>query len=150
MSPEKSRHSEYFQGILQLRMIDQNVYDWVYDTIEKDGKAKIAKEKIVPNGYDLYLDNNHYLVALGKKLKEKFAGEMVTSKRLHTRDRMTYKVLYRVTVLFRQLPFNLGDIIKTDEGEWKILHTGNQSRAQELVSGKKKMFKIHELARFVK
>ena len=150
MTAEKSRHSEYFQGILQLRMVDQNVYDWVYDTIERDGKAKIAKEKIVPNGYDLYLDNNHYLVALGKKIKEKFAGEIVVSKRLHTRDRMTYKVLYRVTVLFRQLPFNLGDVIKTDDGDWKILHVATQIRAQDMVSGKKKMFKIHELARFVK
>lgn len=147
---EKSRHSEYFQGILQLRDIDQKVYDWVYDTIERDGKARIAKEKVVTNGYDLYLDENHYLLALGKKLKEKFAGEVVVSRRLHSRDRMTYRVLYRVTVLFRQLPFQVGDVIKTDDGEWKILHVGNQIRAQDLISGKKKMFKVHELARYAR
>jgi len=126
------------------------VYDWVYDMIERDAKAKIAKEKVVRNGYDLYLDNNHYLAALGKKLREKFPGEVIVSKRLHSRDRMTYKVLYRVTVLFRQLPFGVGDVIKTDEGEWKILHVGNQIRAQELVSGKKKMFKPHELSRYAR
>jgi len=147
---EQSRHSEYFQGILQLRDAGQDIYDWVYDTIERDGKAHIAKEKILKNGYDLYLDDNHYLLSLGKKLKEKFPGEVIVSKRLHSRDRMTYKVLYRVTVLFRQLPFRVGDVITTEDGDWKVLHVGNQVRAQDLQSGKKKMFKLHELSRYVK
>lgn len=147
---KKDRHPEYFEGILQLRNISQEVYDWVYDTIERENKSTIAKEKLVTNGYDLYLADQHYLQALGKRLKLRFAGEYEVSKKLHSRDRMTGKTLYRVTVLFRQLPFKVGDIIKTDEGSWKILHFDNQVRAQDTVSGKKKMFKLHELDRFVR
>ena len=146
----KQRHPEYFEGILQLRNVSQKVYDWVYDRIEQDGKAWVAKEKIIKSGYDLYLSDQHYLQALGKKLKARFAGELIVSQRLHTTERMTQKKLYRVTVLFRQLPFSVGDIIVTDDGSWKVLFVGNQARAQNIDSGKKKMFKFHELERWVR
>ena len=146
----KQRHPDYFEGILQLRNVSQKVYDWVYDKIEQDGKARIAKEKIVKNGYDLYLSDQHYLQALGKKLKTKFAGERIVSQKLHTKEHMTQKKLYRVTVLFRQLPFRVGNIIETDDGAWKVLFVGNQARAQNIESGKKKMFKFHELERWVR
>jgi NMD protein affecting ribosome stability and mRNA decay len=146
----KLRHQEYFEGILQLRDIDQTVYDWVYDTIEHDDKATVAKEKYVRNGFDLYLSDQHYLQALGRKIKAKFPGELIISRRLHSTEHMTQKLIYRVTVLFRQLPFTVGQVLDTDDGEWKVLHVGNQVRAQEVKSGKKKMFKFHELARYAK
>ncbi|MBI4145154.1 hypothetical protein HY493_03030 [Candidatus Woesearchaeota archaeon] len=147
---KKDRHPEYFEGILQLRNVSQEVYDWVYDVIERENKSTVAKEKLVTNGYDLYLTDQHYLQALGKRLKLRFAGEYEVSRRLYSQDRMSGKLLYRVTVLFRQLPFKVGDIIKTDEGSWKVLHVGNQIRAQDVDSGKKKMFKLHELDRFIR
>jgi len=131
---------QYFEGILQLREIDQEVYDWVYDTIEREGKCKVAREKALKNGYDLYLSDNHYLQALGKRLKRKFSGELVVSRRLHTQDRMTLKAVYRVTVLFRQHRFKEGDIVKVDNERYKILKVGKRVHTKHLGSGKLKIF----------
>ncbi|MEK6849498.1 MAG: NMD3-related protein [Nanoarchaeota archaeon] len=146
----KEKHAEYFEGILQLRNVTQKVYDWVYDTMEKDGKAKVAKEKILKEGYDLYLSDQHYLQALGKKMKMKFPGETKTSMRIHTRDRMTHKALYRVTVLFRGLLFDVGDVLHTDEGDLQVLHIGNRIQVKDLASGKKKEIRIDDADRYAR
>ncbi len=146
----KEKHAEYFEGILQLRDVDQTVYDWVYDTIERDGKAKIAKEKIIKSGYDLYLSDQHYLQALGRKLKAKFPGELVVSMRLHTRDRMTYKAVYRVTVLFRAVPLHVGQILTTDEGAKVILRIGTRVQVQDIPSGKKSMMNLQQAKKWIR
>lgn len=146
----KEKPPDYFEGILQLRNVTQELYDWVYDIIEREKRVHIAKEKMVTNGYDLYLSDNHYLQALGKRLKKKYIGELKVSRKLHTQSRITSKLLYRVTVMFRQLPFELGDVIKTDSGSWKVLRVNAQVYAKDVESGKKKMFKIHELTRWLK
>lgn len=144
------KHAEYFEGILQLRNVTQAVYDWVYDTIEKEGKCRIAKEEILKEGYDLYLSDQHYLQALGKRMKTKFPGEVITSMRLHSRDRMTHKALYRVTVLFRGLPFDVGDKLSIDGEEFEVMHIGNRVRVKSLVSGKKKELRIEDAERYAR
>ncbi|MBI4150947.1 hypothetical protein HY492_02365 [Candidatus Woesearchaeota archaeon] len=144
------KHAEYFEGILQLRDVDQTVYDWVYDTIERDGKATVAKEKIMKQGYDLYLSDQHYLQALGRKLNEKFPGELVVSMRLHSRDRMTHKAVYRVTVLFRAVPLHVGQVLTTDEGARLILRIGKNVQVQDLASGKKMMMTIDQAKKWIR
>lgn len=144
----KEKHAEYFEGILQLRNVSQKVYDWVYDTIESEGKAHIAKEEIMKQGYDLYLSDQHYLQALGKRMKLKFPGEVITSMRLHSRDRMTHKALYRVTVLFRGLPFDVGDKLHIDGEAFEVMHIGNRVRIKSLESGKKKEIRIEDAERY--
>jgi NMD protein affecting ribosome stability and mRNA decay len=146
----KDKPPSYFEGTLQLRDVTQEVYDWVYDTIERENRAHIAKEKVLKNGYDLYLSDNKYMRALGKRLKSKFAGELKASATLHTQSKITSKNLYRVTVMFRQLPFNIGDVIHTDHGDWKVLKVTSKVQAQDTKSGKKQMFKIEDMRRWAK
>ena len=145
-----SPHADYFEGVLQLREVDQVVYDWVYDTIERDGKANVAKEKILKNGYDLYLSDQHYLQALGRKLKVKFPGELEVSQRLHSRDPMTQKARYRVTVLFRALPVKVGDILRTDDGTYRVLHVGRNVRVQDLASGRKEVMLLDQAKKWLR
>ncbi len=65
----ESKPKDYFEGILQIREAGPEIIEWVYHRIAKDRKARIAKEKKVTNGTDLYLSDQHYLQALGRKLQ---------------------------------------------------------------------------------
>lgn len=141
----KDRHPEYFEGILQLRNYTDELLNWVKKRIEKDKKAKIAKVKKAKNGVDLYLSDQHYLQALGKKLKQNFVGILKISQKLFTQDRVTSKLLYRVTVLFKQLPYKKGDKIKFRGEEYEIQHIAAQITVKNLKTGKRKKIKIDEL-----
>jgi len=136
----------YFEGVLQLRHCSTEVIDWVYDEIIKTGKTKVAKAKEVKGGIDLYLSAQHYMQTLGKQLQNKFGGILKITSKLHTKDHLTSKEVHRLTVLFKQLPFKKGDIIKYQGEEWKVLSLGNQAQLQNVKSGKKIRLPIEKLA----
>lgn len=137
---------DYFEGILQLRDCSQEIVDWVCETTEKDGKAAITKDKKVKGGRDLYFSSQKYLKALGKKLKERFPGIMKTSATLHTKSK-TGEDLYRVTILFRFLPFKKGDVIELKGEEVEILTIGKHARVKNVNTGKKENISLEEIAR---
>ncbi|MEK6823296.1 MAG: hypothetical protein AABY13_05680, partial [Nanoarchaeota archaeon] len=62
----------------------------------------------------------------------------------------TGHVVYRVTVLFRKLPFNVGDVITTDEGDVKVVGMDTKVRVQNIKTGKKQQLRFDQLSRFVK
>jgi len=103
----------YFEGTLQLRNPTKEVKKFVRKLVEKTPRVFVAKEEKVVNGFDIYLSSNKFLVNLGKKLQNKFGGEVKVSRKLHTRKRLTSKEVYRVTVLFRMPKFKVGDVVKT-------------------------------------
>ncbi|MBI2572344.1 hypothetical protein HYV86_00630 [Candidatus Woesearchaeota archaeon] len=100
------KHGLYFEGILQLRDVEQDVVDFVEDELLRGG-IKVAKVMEVKGGLDFYLSDNNYTKGLGKKLQEKFGGEIKSSAKLHTMR--GDKELYRVTILFRPTTYNKGD-----------------------------------------
>lgn len=142
------KHPQYFEGILQLRDITEEVHLWVHDTVLREDKAAIVKEKPTTNGVDLYFSNQHYLQNLGRRMKIKFPSEVVISTRLFSRDKVTQKEIYRITVLFRQLPFRVGSVLKLPDDEVEILHVDRQVHTKSLKSGKKKRYRIEELRRY--
>ena len=93
--------NQYFEGILQLRNPSQEAINFVINQFKNNSKEWIAKEEKLKTGIDYYISSNHFLLALGKRLKKSFKGELKISRRLHSKDRMTSRQLYRVTVLFR-------------------------------------------------
>ena len=93
----------YFQSILQLRPVNEEVLKFVEKQL-KDNNIKIGKEVKRKEGLDLYLSNKNFTVSLGKKLKKRFPGELKLSKSIFTKSRITSKDVYRVTVLFRLNP----------------------------------------------
>jgi len=94
---------QYYQGILQIRNPNQECINFIDNQFKNNKKAWIAKIETLKTGIDYYISSNKFLLALGKKLKKSFKGELIVSRRLHTQDRVTSKKLYRVTVCFRLL-----------------------------------------------
>jgi len=79
---------EYYEGILQLRNPSDKVLDYVEREIARDGKVRIAKTTRLKNGYDLELSSQAFLRGLGRKLREKFGGELVLSSKAAGRTGM--------------------------------------------------------------
>ena len=91
----------YYEGILQLRNPNEETINFIRNQFKNTKKAWIAKEEKLKPGIDYYISSNSFIMALGKKLKKSFKGELKISRKLHTRSRSTGKNVYRVTVLFR-------------------------------------------------
>jgi len=96
-------HSEYYEGILQLRNPNEEVINFIRNQFKNNEKVWIAKQEKLKTGIDLYVSSNKFLLRLGKKLKKSFKGELKVSRKLHSKDRMTSKTIYRVTVCFKLL-----------------------------------------------
>src|SRR3990172_4816438 len=138
---------DYFEGILQIRDGSKELLAWVHNRIIADGRARVAKEKKVTNGIDLYLSDQHYLQNLGRKIKEKFTGILKVSKRLHTMNKMTSRHVYRITVLFKVLPFKRGDIITVHGEQVEIMTIGHRAQIKNVKSGQKKEVTLDVLSR---
>jgi NMD protein affecting ribosome stability and mRNA decay len=134
----EDRPKDYFEGVLQIRYGNQELLEWVKNRIKTDGRARVAKEKKVTNGVDVYISDQHYLQNLGRQLKRKFTGILKVSRRLHTVHKMTSKLLYRVTVLFKVLPFKRGDIVTVHGERVEVLNIGNRAQVRDVKSGAKR------------
>ncbi|MBD3303809.1 hypothetical protein GF343_01570 [Candidatus Woesearchaeota archaeon] len=141
---------KYFEGKLQLRNPTPEVVNYVRKKIAQDKHVWIAKEEKAKNGIDLWLSSNKFLLDLGKKLKKRFAGILKTSKKLHTQHKITSKLLYRVTVLFRCLDFRKGDIIEVNGEKLKVMDISKQVMVKNLSTGKKERWKPEVLERYVR
>lgn len=95
------KNPQYFEGTLQLRNPNEEVINFIRNQFKNNERAWIAKEVGLKTGIDLYISSNKFLLSLGKKLKKSFKGELKTSRKLHSQNRLTSKRIYRVTVLFR-------------------------------------------------
>jgi NMD protein affecting ribosome stability and mRNA decay len=142
-NPEQ-QHSMYFEAILQLRDVSQKVIDYAEDEIHRV-KLKVAKTVKVKNGTDYYLSNNSLTRALGKRLKERFGGNNKETASLWgvKKDRE----VYRVTVLFRGVPFKKKDIVIYDGEEYKIVSLKKDIFMQEVNTGKKVHIKYDNMDR---
>ena len=97
-----SRHPEYYEAILQIRPVKNEVLDFIRESINKKGDVHISKVIELKTGVDIYLDNQRYVRSvLGPQLKKRFKGDLVISKSLYGKHRMTSRMIYRATVLFR-------------------------------------------------
>ena len=140
----KFSRANYYQGILQLREVNEEIYSFVYDQIKKRGDVAVTKTAKLENGKDLYITSQKFIRILGKKLKDSFGGELKVSSKLHTRNRQG-RDLYRVNVLFRPLKYKRGDIVLVRGDEVKLLQVGNRIFGRDLKTGKKLKIRREEL-----
>ena len=136
--------SDYFQGILQLRDINEEILSFVHNQIKKRGDVAITKRIKQPNGLDLYITSQKFIRILGKKLKESFGGELKVSAKLHTTNRQG-KELYRVNVLFRLSKYKKGDIVSVRGDELRLISIGKKIFAKNIKTGKKVTVRNKEL-----
>jgi|SRR3989338_9549948 len=94
----------YFEGVLQLRPYDGEVMRFIKNKMKKEPKVFISKIVEVGDGVDIYFSSQKFVRNLGKKLTSSFKGELKESRQLHTRNRMSQRLVYRATLLFRLKP----------------------------------------------
>jgi len=133
----EKKHKDYFEGILQLRNPNNEVIDFALNEIEKNENASVAKILKVPNGIDIYMWPQRFLRNLVNKLQNHFGGQVTISTKLHTKNRITSKEVYRVNALFRMPNFKKGDIIDYKGDKIKIIAIYKKIHAKDVKTGKK-------------
>lgn len=138
-------NKDYFEGILQLRNIGNEVAEFAVNEIKRNESANIAKIKKVKNGVDIYISPQKFLRSLGNRLQSRFGGQLTVSTKLHTRNRVTSRDLYRVNMLFRAPGFKKGDIIDYKGDKIKIVAVHKKVFAKDIRTGKKLNISFKEL-----
>ena len=110
----KGKRPQYFEATLQLRNPTQEVVTFVEEEINQK-KIHVAKEVELKNGFDYFLADNSFTLALGKKLQQKFGGEIRLSSSLFSQK--DGKDIHRGTVLYRKPNFTKGDHVIYDGEE---------------------------------
>jgi len=128
---------DYFEGTLQLRNAGNEVIEFIVKEIEKTENVNIAELKKVTNGVDIYISRQRFLRSLGKKLQDNYPGQLIVSKKIHTKNRLTSRDVYRVNVLFRIPTFKKGDIIEYKGNKIKIMGIQKKVFAKDVKTGKK-------------
>lgn len=95
------QHSNYFEAILQLRPETDELLKFIKSQLKKRDNVRISKIIKLKKGVDLYLSDQRFARALGKRLKHSFNGTLILSRSLHSINRETNKLQYRVTVCFK-------------------------------------------------
>ena len=140
----KLPRSDYFQGILQLRDINDEILGFVHNQIKKRGDVAVTRTVKLADGLDLYITSQRFIRVLGKKLKDSFGGELKISSKLHTRNRQG-KDLYRVNALFRLSKYKKGDIVSIRGDKFRLISIGGKIFARNLKTGKRTTIRSTEL-----
>ena len=143
----EQKPSNYFEGILQLRNVTDDIVNFAVDEINENGVG-IAKTKQLENGIDIYVSRQRFLRTLARMLQKKFGGQIIVSRKLHTKSRLTGRDLYRVNVLFRLPYFKKGDVIEYKGDKIKIVNMGKKIFAKNIATGKKLNLGYKDLLRY--
>ena len=141
------KHPQYFEAILQLREISQEVLDFVQEEITKY-HIPVAKVEELKNGFDFYLADNKFAKALGKKLQDNFGGEKISTSSIY--GQKDGKEIYRGTILFREAQFKKGDIVEYKDDQQVVLVLAKEIILQNLRTGKKVHLKYREMGKIKK
>jgi len=127
----------YFEAILQLRReYTEEQFNEIVDHIE-ESTCRISKHVIRKEGIDLFLTSQKYIQQLGRWMKDRYSCQITSTRKLHTRDVIKCKDLYRVTVCAKFFKFKVGDIINYRGEDVKISSTGEKISGKVLSSGKR-------------
>lgn len=130
----EGKRPEYYEAILQLRDTTAQTIDFAYTCIEQ---AKIHIAKIVESkqGIDFYLADSQFTKTLAKRVQGRFGGQILITATLFTKK--DGKDIYRITVLFRGVPFKKSDIVVYGGEEYRIKSLEKEIWLQHVKHGKK-------------
>src|SRR3989344_5535115 len=96
-----NRHAGYYEAILQLRPAKPEILDFVNEMLQRKG-VNVSKVVELKNGVDLYLSDQKFSRSvLGPQLKRRFKGELKITRSLYGQNKLTSRLVYRATILFR-------------------------------------------------
>ncbi len=131
--------TDYFEGILQLRDATPDLVAFVEKDImvnEREG-AHVIKLSGKGGNLDFKMTSTKYMLALGKRLKPKFNGELTVTSKLFSRNKQTSKEVHRTNVLFRMRTYKVGDIVESRGRKVKIKTLGKKVSGVDMETGKK-------------
>lgn len=111
--PGRTKPPSYFEAVIQLRDCKEDVVEFLWNAAESQSNPDLFISHINPlkNGWDLYISNNQFAMKIASQIPKKYGGRIQTSSSLFSRDHQTSKNLMRLTVLYRGLDFELGDVL---------------------------------------
>jgi len=135
MAKNMEKTNNYFQGILQLRNVDESIMEYVLSQFEKH-KIGIAKIQEFKNGFDIYSASNKFSRKIAHKLKNEFGGQVKESPKLFSKSKLTSKNIYRLNVLYKGPELKKGEIVKFKDKIIKVSSlTKNMIKGTDIVSG---------------
>lgn len=140
--PSQFQHSQYFEAILQLRDVSEEVIEFAKQEIKKHQNS-IAKIKHHDNGIDFYLADKDLTRNVGKKLQTHFGGQCLITAKLFTK-RKDGQEIYRITVLFRGLPFQKGEIVTYQDEKFEVESLNREIILRNKKNNQKISFKYRE------
>ena len=143
----EGKHPSYFEAIVQLRDVSQEVVTFVEEELQRTN-VKISKVKEMKNGLDYYLTDNNQAKALGRSLQERFGGDFKMTSSLF--GRKDGKEIYRVTILFREAPFRKGDLVEYQGESYNVKMMGRDIMLQNKKTGEKVHVKYKEMGQIKK
>ena len=143
----EGKHPSYFEAIVQLRDVSQEVVTFVEKELQRTN-VKISKVKEMKNGLDYYLTDNNQAKALGRSLQERFGGDFKMTSSLF--GRKDGKEIYRVTILFREAPFRKGDLVEYQGESYNVKMMGRDIMLQNKKTGEKVHVKYKEMGQIKK
>jgi NMD protein affecting ribosome stability and mRNA decay len=129
-------HSSYFEAILQLRNPNDSVPVIIDAFLRRHSRLKITKEVQRKDGVDLYLTSQHDAQRLGNALKN-LGAEVTVSERIFSKDRMSSKEIFRVTILARFPLFSAGDVVECQGKLMQVTSMGKRLCGNDLQTGKR-------------
>lgn len=131
--------TQYLEGVLQLRNATPEVIKFVRDDLKKHKDTVfIVKENVRGKTADFILTSSKYLRAIGRKLNQRFNGELTETAKLFSFNHETSKDIYRINVLFKMRHFKVGDIVTDSRGRRvKVKTLGKKVSGIDIDTGKK-------------
>jgi len=93
---------DYYEAKLQLRPYDEEVIAFAKQLIDENKNIFISKKAEYKYGVDFLTTSQKETQKIAKRLKNKFKGTIKISRKLHSRNKLTSKTVWRVTVCFRK------------------------------------------------
>ena len=139
------QRSNYFEGVLQLRNCPPGLISNLQGTISRHPQISIAGVEKVRGGEDWYVTNQRVLRTLGRWLSQHYSGQMIMSRRLFTRRKLTSRDVYRVTVLFRYMPRKRGDTFTFQDSVYSITRFGPKLEARDTKTKRRRLIDYVDL-----
>ena len=128
--------SGYFEGILQLRNVREEVVAYIESAVARADNVRITKSKDVKGGIDFELTDQQWLISFVHELQKEFGGVVRKSSKLHTYDHQRSKKVYRLTCLLQLPLFGVGDVIQTRKRLMRVSSMGSVVKGFDLLRRK--------------
>lgn len=109
----EKKKSNYFEGILQLRNMDERILPFVHqqlDLLSKKG-VFVTKTSEQSNGIDIYLTDKNAIQHLARRIQQNYGGEVKISPQLFSHDYLSSKDIYRVNAFVKLPDYTIGSVI---------------------------------------